>query len=203
VIIWGWLSRPILLGAKADLCPICQQVTTHGIYRLTSWGHIFWFPFLPYRIRHVLLCSGCGREQKLGWRQVRAGIRSRNLPLGARPGFREWAMEVFNETNRMPNERELDAVEVNPKRGPWDLWLKAWPMLVVVLIVAVAASSALRPPVSAAPVVAPTGHACWQDRNGEILGCQMQDGTVVGSDDGAVITCYFVEPMPTGGLYCD
>jgi hypothetical protein len=206
VVIWGWLRRPVLLGAKNDLCMTCGRRTTHGIFRVVTWAHVFWFPFLPLWIGHVLLCTDCGRErQKLGWRQVRSGLRSGKLPLGPRPEFRTWAMNVFDETGRMPQEAELDPVEPNPKRGPWDLWLKAWPLVVAGLVIAVALAGFTRPAAPSVPVVvAPSAHVCWHDRNEELIGCRMDDGTVVGSSDGYQLTCYFTEPMPTDrGLYCD
>ena len=194
MVIYGWLQRAVVLGTKADLCAVCGAVTPHAILRLVSWAHVFWVPFLPFLIRHRLTCTECGTERKLGFRQVRRALRERRLPL-QRDGFKAWAVEAFEQTGRMPQEAELDPVEPNPRRGPWDLYLKAYPAIVAGLVLAVVLLSSRPPaPAAAAPTV-PTLHACWEASDGSISGCRMEDGTMVGRQSGTERECWFVEPL--------
>lgn len=140
VIIWGWVRRGILLATKQELCATCQAVTDHGVIRLATILDVFWIPVMPLWLSHLLVCDQCATRQKLGWRQVRAAMSSGLLPLPPRPEWRAYARQVFEETQAMPREADLDRIVRNPKRGPWDLYLKVWfiavPAIVAGLIVA-------------------------------------------------------------------
>jgi hypothetical protein len=135
MVIYGWIRRVIWLATKPDLCATEADVVPHDLIRVVSFVHIFWLPILPYRVRHVLVCRGCGAETGIGWREVRAAMASGQLP---RPPRRDWpghARQVFETTGRTPREAELDPIEINPKRGPWDLYLKVWLIVVPAAIV--------------------------------------------------------------------
>lgn len=206
MIIWGWYRRPIVLGLKTDLCGTCGQATQHAILRITTWGHIFWVPFLLTSIRHRLVCTVCATERKLGWRQVREALRSGRLPIPARAGFKAWANGVFEETGRIPNEAAFDPIEPNPKRGPWNVWLSFWPFVVagVVAYAIVVGGNRPAPPVPAANTPLVQVHDCYEATDGTINGCRMSDGTMNGVGVGTLIKCYFAEPLPTAAtrLYC-
>jgi hypothetical protein len=143
VIIYGAIRRAILLATKHDLCASCGGVTVHAIVRLATIVDIFWIPIAPIWISHTLVCDRCGTRTKLGWRQVRAALASGSLPMPPRPGFPAFARAVFQETGRTPREAELDPIEVNPRRGPWDLYLKGWALIVPAAIVGLVLVSAL------------------------------------------------------------
>jgi len=130
VIIYGLIRRAILLATKNDLCATCLTMGPHGIVRLVSWIDIFFVPVVPVWYSHQLVCLRCKATLKLGRRDVAAAMRSGRLPLPPRPDFRDYARQEFEKTGRSPQESELDPIEVNSRRGPWDRYLKLW-MLVV------------------------------------------------------------------------
>ena len=196
MIIYGWLGRPTLLGTKNDLCATCGVAGPHMIVRVVRWATLFWAPFLPIWISHKLVCGNCGAETKLGWRQTRAGLKSGKLPLPHRAGFDAYATKVLDETNRRPAESEFDPITKNPKRDAWDLWLKAWPIVVALLIAAVAFWP--RPAPAPPPPTVTVNHTCWIATDGSIAGCRLADGTVIGEAAGTQTVCYFTEPFPTG-----
>lgn len=202
MVIYGWMGRPTLLGTKNDLCATCHVAGPHAIVRIVRWATVFWAPIVPIWVSHKLVCGNCGAQTKLGWRQARAGLRSGSLPLPHRPEFDAYAQKLYDETYRRPAESEFDAVTKNPGRDAWDVYLKAWPIVVGVLIAALvfwprspAPASVSGPGPSGSHVV--IDHACWV-ANDTVMGCRMSDGTVVGVPEGTPETCYFLEPMPTG-----
>ena len=195
MIIYGLLTSPIVLGAKQDLCATCNVAGPHVIMRRVRWAEVFFIPVLPIWINHRLVCANCGAETKLGFLQVRQALRSGKLPLPHRANFDEYAGALWNDNQRRPAEAEFDAVEKSPKRSGWNLYLMAYPVLVVALIAAAAFWP--RP----TPVPTPrTAHDCWAAADGSISGCRMFDGTIVGDQSGDATTCYFVEPLPTGDV---
>jgi hypothetical protein len=134
VIIYGWVRRGIVLASKADFCATCGTVTDHVIVRIATIGTVFWVPIFPVWLSHALICEQCGTRRKLGWRQVRAAMSSGLLPMPPRPEWPAYARRVFEDTSRTPRESELDRIEKNPKRGPWDLYLKAWFIVVPAVV---------------------------------------------------------------------
>jgi hypothetical protein len=205
VIIYGWLGHPTVLAQKQDLCATCGVAGPHAIVRIARWGTIFWAPLFPVWVGHKLVCGNCGAQTKLTWRQARAALRTGALPLPHRTGFDAWAGKVYDETYRRPIEAELDPIVRNPKRDPWNLYLKAWPVVVGVLIAALVfwprtpvPASTSGPAPSASHVV--IEHTCWVGADGNLAGCRMNDGTIVGTTDGRETVCDFLEPMPTGDV---
>jgi hypothetical protein len=193
MILYGLLTSPIILGAKQDLCATCNVAGPHVILRRIRWVEIFFFPVMPIWVSHRLVCSNCGAETKLGFGQVRQALSSGKLPLPHRAKFDEYADALWNDNQRRPKEVEFDPVERNPKRSGWNVYLKLWPVLVVVLIAAIAfwPKSVEAPPPR-------TAHDCWVGSDGGLAGCRMFDGSMVGIAVGSPTTCYFVEPLPSG-----
>lgn len=193
MVIYGLLTSQIVLGAKQDLCATCNVAGPHVIVRRVRWVEIFFIPVMPLWINHRLVCTNCGAETKLGFRQVRQALSSGKLPLPHRAKFAEYADALWQDNQRRPAEAEFDPVEKNPKRSGWNTYLKLWPGLVVVLVAAVAfwPRTVETPPPR-------TAHDCWIGADGSVAGCRMFDGSVVGDPAGSPTTCYFVEPLPTG-----
>jgi len=205
VIIYGWLGRPTVLAQKQDLCATCGVMGPHGIVRIVRWATVFWMPIFPIWVSHKLICGNCGAQTKLSWSQTRAAMRSGKLPMPHRDGFDAHAAKVYDETYRRPVETELDPIVKNPKRDAWNVYFKAWPIIVAVLIAVVVfwprGSSGVpagAPGASASHIV--ISHVCWVDSTGSISGCRMNDGTVQGVTTDKQTTCYFLEPMPTGAV---
>ena len=212
MIIFGWLRRFTILGVKIDECASCGQVCQHVVGRKTNWGHVFWIPVLFLGFSHGMLCSSCGTWTPLPWQVVRAAMKSGVLHLErARPSGPALIAAAAAESGEPPIHPSavFDRLLVNPKRGPWDLYLKAWPVLVAALLVAGAASprtsetytgssSPYAQPASDISVYGPA-HACWEATDGSVNGCRLASGAVYGTATGTPITCYFAEPLPAGG----
>lgn len=199
MVIYGLITAPSVLGAKQDLCATCNVAGPHVILRRVRWAEIFFIPVFPLWINHRLVCGNCGAETKLGFFQTRQALASGKLPLPHRANFDEYADALWNNNERRPAEAEFDPVEKNPRRSGWNLYLMAWPVLVVALVAAVA----FWPKSTPAPTPR-SAHECWIS-DGIVSGCRMFDGTVVvfdgpdtASPQGSLTTCYFVEPLATG-----
>jgi hypothetical protein len=204
LVIFGWMRRFTILGVKLDECANCHNVCEHIVGRKTNWGHVFWMPVLFLGFSHGMACSTCTTWTPLSWQSVRAAMKSGVLPLDRpRPTGPALLAAAATEEGRpqLQPAAVFDRMLVNPKRGPWDLYLKAWPVLVAALLVA----GALAPKT---PAVAgsngPNGsqpadgsaHQCWEAPDGSINGCRLVSGSIQGSASGTPLTCYFDEPLP-------
>ena len=207
MVIWGWTVQPTILGSKLDHCATCGQTGQHLLVRKTTWGTLFWIPFLLVRFQHGMACGNCGAWTGIGFRTMRRAMKGGELALPgrSRPNTLDLRDKIWDETGRRPSEKELyDTVEVNPRRGPWDMALKVWPVLVALLVVAVVVAAMLPPAPKPAPARLPTAHLCWLDDEGFINGCRNDDGSTDGTPFGRETTCYYVEPLPTGdvSIFC-
>jgi hypothetical protein len=116
----------------------------------------------------------------------------------------------------------FDPVTVNRHRGPFDLYLKAWPIMAILVVVVGAVTyhpsqtsgsgGTSVPPVStplgyptAGPPTDPPGtaHLCYSVA-GQLAGCQAADGTMLfGNRQGSLVTCWFFEPItPSESVPC-
>ena len=202
--IFGLLRPFTVLGLKLDECSNCGQVCNHVVGRRTNWGHIFWIPILFLGFSHGMICSICGMWTPLSWGTVRAAMKSGRLPLDRpRPRSPEALAAAAAESGEPvePPSRVFDPFAVNPKRGVWDLYLKAWPVIVAALLVAGALSpqnTAVAGNGATAPSPGYVAHQCWEAPDDSITGCLMADGTVDGDTTDSPVTCYFNEPLPSG-----
>jgi hypothetical protein len=144
VIIYGLIRRAIVLATKKDLCTTCMMMGPHGIVRLVSWIEIFFIPIVPVWYSHQLVCLRCNATRKLGRREVAAALKSGRLPLPPRAEFRDYARQAFENEGRSPQESELDPIEVNSRRGPWDRYLKLWMLVVPSAFVALVVVSLIK-----------------------------------------------------------
>ncbi len=211
LVIFGLLRRVTILGLKFDECSNCGSLCEHVVARKTNWGHVFWVPVLFLGWQHGMLCTSCQTWSGIAWRDVRAAMRSGRLhldrPRPHTPALLAAAAQESGEAAPDANQ-VLDRLVVNPKRGFWDLYLKVWAVAVAVLLVASVASGVSRQGTGVGgysqgaggtQVVAPAygqAHRCWEDSTGQITGCQMNDGSLMGVTSGIATTCYFSEPLP-------
>ena len=208
MIIYGWIRPTILLAFKNDLCVTCGVAGQHAIVRRVSWISIFFVPILPIWINHRLVCGNCLAETKLGFRQVRAALKSGKLPLAPRANYPAYAQALYDANERRPAEVEFDPIEKNPKRGGWQAYTWVWTIgagvLLALVVLGIAVPRSAAPavlPVVASPAPVPTSaaiHDCWLARDDSINGCRMHDGTVVGIPEGSPTICFFTEPLPSG-----
>lgn len=106
----------------------------------------------------------------------------------------------------VPDPADLfDPIMKNPKRGFFDFYLKAWP--VIALIVVILSATQPQASTSGAPRGANpppltsigTAHVCWESAN-SLVGCQ-DDTTAAmlfGTKGGRQVICTFVEPLRDG-----
>lgn len=208
MIIFGWMRRFTILGVKLDQCETCGRVCEHVVGRKTNWGHVFWVPVLFLGWEHGMACTTCHSWTGIPWQQVRAAMKTGSLRLDrSRPAGAELVRTGAGEGLPPVHVGAVfDRLLVNPKRGAFDLYVKAWPVIVSVLVLAGAVSSASKAPPtygSSAPtyggapalydVPGQAGHQCWADPAGAINGCRLSTGAIYGSASGTPITCYFVD----------
>jgi hypothetical protein len=212
LIIFGLVRRFTVLGIKLDDCANCGNVCQHVVGRKTAWGHLFWIPLLFLGFSHGMVCSICKTWTPLPWQTVRKAMKSGVLHLDRpRPHAPVYLAAAAGEGNPPANSTAtFDRLIVNPKRGVWDLYLKAWPVAVALLLVGGAtsphtqASGGTTSPSLSQPYSS-DAHQCWQATDGSINGCRLADGAIQGDAIGTPITCYFTEPLPetTTTLSCD
>ena len=208
LVIFGWMRRFTLLGIKLDACTNCGNVCEHAVGRKTNWGHVFWIPVLFLGWEHGMFCAICQTWTGIGWRQVRAAMKTGVLHLD-RPRPVEPTMLAAGAPGvgepPLPPALVFDQLVVNRKRGAWDFYTKAWPAIVVGVLALGMLGQAFKGtsgalagtglPVSD-PVMAtyaPDAHRCWEAPDGSINGCRLSDGTLVGEATGPEITCYFAD----------
>jgi hypothetical protein len=207
VIIFGWTIAPTILGSKVDQCATCGVTGPHMLIRKTWWATVFWIPLLLMRFQHGMACANCGAWTGIGFRTMRQAMKTRTLPLPGRTRSNTLDIrdQIAEETGHRPTEKELyDTVQVNPKRGPWDLAVKVWPILVLAVVAFLVIGAMLPSPPPAATPGRPVAHTCWLDNSGYVSGCRNLDGSMEGYAIGTETTCYYAEPLPTGDytLYC-
>jgi len=113
-----------------------------------------------------------------------------------------------------PDPAEVfDPVIKNPKRGPFDLYTKAWPFLAAGVFVVgmmqpsttgtVGGSGGSGTPTGPAPVTTGTAHQCWATGS-TLNGCRDDTTTTMlfGEQVGRSVTCWFVEPLNYQSASC-
>jgi hypothetical protein len=197
--IWGFTRRFTVLGIKIDECAACGQVCQHVVGRKTRWFTLFFVPLVFLGWSHGMASSACGAWSGIPFRTMRAAMRSGVLLLDRPRPNTPGALAAAAGPDQPPLHQGhvVDSLHVNPKRGPWDLYVKVWPALVALGIVGVVVSPKAPPP--------PAAHQCWVATDGGIMGCRLANGTIRGAADGTPITCYFDEPLPATSetLSCD
>lgn len=124
--------------------------------------------------------------------------------------FQELLSSKQTSIASLPDAADLfDPVLRNPKRGFFDLYVKAWAVLAVLVLL----SGAFRQPTGtaigstpakaisapAAPALAGQAHRCWYTGS-TLNGCLNSSGTTMlfGVQSGLTTTCWFVEPLLGG-----
>lgn len=206
LVIFGWMRRFTILGIKVEECAQCGQVCEHVVGRKTNWGHVFWIPVLFLGFEHGMACTTCQAWTGIPWREVRGAMKSGVLRLDRPRPNAPALLAAAAEAGEPPLHPAVvfDRLLVNPRRGPWDLYLKAWPVLVAALLVTGGVNAATRPSSSASPSTpsATGAHQCWEAADGSIAGCRMNSGVMMGDASGTPITCYFTEPLTADTLRC-
>jgi len=66
MIIWGWGKRTVKhWGQITQKCPYCKNTGWFQVVTIRTWFTIFFIPVIPYRVRHVMMCSNCGGAVEL------------------------------------------------------------------------------------------------------------------------------------------
>jgi hypothetical protein len=204
-----------MLGTKLEECLQCGVIGQHLLIRRSEWFTIFFIPILPLGIRYGLTCVACKKWTKIPRGQMTRGIREGRLPLDTpRPKFD--ATEPDYMGNKPTAAQFLDPIVRNDKTTLSYLYMRIWPALAGVAVVAIAVSVAFSIVVGSPKT--PMGqkinanlesrygkaHDCW-DSGITVNGCRLQNGTQVGSQVGTLTVCYFNEPMPDADqtITCD
>ena len=66
MILWGWGKRTVKhLGQIRQACPSCQHTGWFNVVTIRTWFTLFFIPVIPYRVRHVMMCTNCGGTVEL------------------------------------------------------------------------------------------------------------------------------------------
>jgi hypothetical protein len=212
LILFGWRRLTHILGSKLDECLKCGTIGQHLLVRKSYWFSLFFVPVLLLRLKHGMVCTNCGEWTGVPMLKMIRGTQSGRLPLErVRPKF---AAVEPDQWGRKPTAAEvLDPIVHNDKPGLLSVYVRVWPALAAVVIMAIITVSVLFP----APKT-PMGqtinrdlqtkygkaHDCW-DTGATVKGCRLQSGALVGTQTGTQTICYFNEPLADvdQNLMCD
>jgi hypothetical protein len=66
MILWGWGRRTVKhLGRITRKCPYCHNTGWFEVVTVRTWFTLFFIPVIPYRVRHVMMCTNCGGSVEL------------------------------------------------------------------------------------------------------------------------------------------
>jgi len=65
MIIFGYSSKPKVLGQFFDNCRNCKKKTVHGLVKVTTWFTLYFIPAIPLRKISYVVCSDCGAKNPL------------------------------------------------------------------------------------------------------------------------------------------
>jgi hypothetical protein len=202
LIIVSWMTRFTVLGMKMDQCDRCGRVCQHVVGRKTRWAGVFWLPLIFLGFEHGMICTTCRAWTGIPWRQVRVATKTGALPLARNRPDAMALLTAAAAENEPPLSAQavFDRMVINPKKGPWDLYLKAWPVIVAGLI-ALAILAPIVSPKHASPAggngTGDTPHTCWLDADHTLTGCRLDNGTIQGYSTEFPTVCYFSEPLLT------
>lgn len=203
MILIGLRRLTSILGTKIDECLKCGTIGQHLLVRKSYWFSLFFVPVVLLRLKHGMVCSNCGEWTGIPMLTMIRGTQSGRLPLNrVRPKF---AAAEPDQWGRQPTAAEvLDPIVHNDKAGLASIYVRVWPALAAVVVVAIITFNVLFP----APKT-PMGqtinrdlqskygqaHDCWDDAV-SVNGCRLQSGVLVGTQTGTRTICYFNEPLP-------
>lgn len=211
MIIFGWRMWSHVLGTKIDECLKCGTIGRHILVRRSYWVSLFFCPVILLRLKHGMICSTCNEWTGIPMLEMIRGTTSGRLPLNRpRPRFATAEPDQFGMRPTVADV--MDPITRNPTPRLSALYVRFWPLLAVLVIVAVVTVSVLFPaPKTPGGQTIDTSlqsqygqaHDCWSDGT-EIAGCKLHDGTLVGSETGTETVCYFNEPLSlaTDSLEC-
>ena len=65
MIIFGYRSRPKVLGQFSNKCVNCRHKTVHGLVKLTQWFTLYFIPLIPFTNKLFVSCGACGLRREL------------------------------------------------------------------------------------------------------------------------------------------
>jgi hypothetical protein len=204
----GWVRRFSVLGIKVDECEACGEIGPHTLGRKVWWGTLFHIPLLFLRFQHGMVCANCGAWSGIRFDRMWRGLWSGRLPLG-RPREHFIALPPDEHGVTADVAAVMDPIQVPVKRDGWDIYLRVWPFIVAVWIIAVVL---LSPHTSLGSSFDRDlqsrygeAHDCWVDGGGLIAGCRLDSGVMDGSTSAVRTVCYFNEPLDeaTNTFHCN
>jgi hypothetical protein len=201
-----------ILGIKIDECLKCGTIGQHYLVRRSYWISIFFCPVILLRLKHGMICSTCAEWTGIPMLQMIRGTTSGRLPLNRpRPRFATAEPDQFGMRPTVADV--MDPIKLNTTPRPSAVYVRVWPALAALVVVALITVSVLFPaPKTPGGQTIDTSlqskygqaHDCWDDGTG-IVGCKMHNGTLMGTQAGTEKVCYFNEPLSltTAKLECD
>jgi zinc-ribbon family len=61
MILFGWGRRTVKhQGQISQTCPHCHNTGWFNVVTVRTWFTLFFIPVIPYKVRHVMMCTNCG-----------------------------------------------------------------------------------------------------------------------------------------------
>ena len=84
MILFGYKTRPKVIGGANTTCKNCKRRTAHGLVKLTEWFTLYFIPIIPLANDLLYVCGRCGYRIKVEGEEKRAVLmRLKQLPAEA------------------------------------------------------------------------------------------------------------------------
>ncbi len=74
MILFGYKSKPKVLGEANKPCKNCKRKTMHGLVKLTEWFTLYFIPIIPLTNELFVLCGRCGSKTKIEGEAKKAAL---------------------------------------------------------------------------------------------------------------------------------
>ena len=65
VILFGWRSKPKVVGQLQNKCSHCKRKTMHGLVKVTKWFTLYFIPVIPFSNKLYDICGVCGLKNEI------------------------------------------------------------------------------------------------------------------------------------------
>jgi hypothetical protein len=64
-LIWGFRSKPKVLGGYDSRCSHCGKKTLHGVLKVSKYFTFFFIPLIPLSKKVFVVCEACGAKAEI------------------------------------------------------------------------------------------------------------------------------------------
>jgi len=81
MIIFGYQTRPKLIGRVLHSCKHCKHKTPHALIKVTYWFDLFFIPIIPFSSQAYNICEECNFRTKLSKDESRKLVALLEKPI--------------------------------------------------------------------------------------------------------------------------